>query len=84
MNEFDASVFESMIEKIIIGEVDEEGNRTHYCHILRNIIVIAHKSHNLPHNPSSVPLAQKTSKGAPYKQHIGLSFLMTLFYARMV
>jgi len=27
MNEFDPVVFESMIEKIIIGEVDEQGNK---------------------------------------------------------
>ena len=27
MNEFDPVVFESMVEKIIIGEVDEQGNK---------------------------------------------------------
>jgi hypothetical protein len=27
MNEFDPAIFESMIEKIIIGEVDEQGNK---------------------------------------------------------
>jgi hypothetical protein len=27
MNEFDPAVFENMIEKIIIGEVDEQGNK---------------------------------------------------------
>jgi len=30
MNEFDPAVFESMIEKIIIGEVDEDGNKNPY------------------------------------------------------
>ena len=30
MNEFDPAVFESMIEKIIIGEVDEQGNKNPY------------------------------------------------------
>ncbi|MCL2841397.1 MAG: hypothetical protein FWE05_11575 [Defluviitaleaceae bacterium] len=30
MNEFDPTVFENMIEKIIIGEVDEQGNKNPY------------------------------------------------------
>ena len=30
MNEFDPAVFESMIEKVIIGEVDEQGNKNPY------------------------------------------------------
>ncbi|MDR2571938.1 MAG: recombinase family protein [Oscillospiraceae bacterium] len=30
MNEFDSAVFENMIEKIIIGEIDEQGNKNPY------------------------------------------------------
>jgi len=30
MHEFDPAIFENMIEKIIIGEVDEQGNKNPY------------------------------------------------------